>query len=68
MARTFNCGIGMVVVVASDEAQQVKKDLETAGEQVFEIGTVKAGQKGCTVTGRTGTWAAKAAWTATHHG
>ena len=68
MARTFNCGIGMVVVVASDESQQVKKDLETAGEQVFEIGTVKTGQKGCTVAGSTETWAAQAAWAATHHG
>ncbi|SCV70826.1 BQ2448_3588 [Microbotryum intermedium] len=47
MARTFNCGIGMVVVVAKGKAEQVKKDLETNGSnKVYRIGEVQQG-KGC---------------------
>lgn len=40
MSRTFNCGIGMVVVVERDAVAQVKEILEAANEQVFEIGQV----------------------------
>ena len=67
MARTFNCGIGMVVVVAKDNAATVKAALEAAGETVFEIGSIAAGDVGCTVTGSTDTWGARADWTATHN-
>jgi phosphoribosylformylglycinamidine cyclo-ligase len=68
MARTFNCGIGMAVVVAPAEADAVAKALEAAGETVFEIGRVAPGEKGCTVSGSRGTWCAREDWTATHHG
>ena len=68
MARTFNCGIGMAVVVAETEVASVTAALETAGETVFRIGHIAAGEKGCTVTGSIETWSAKADWTATHHG
>src|SRR5688572_24630088 len=37
MARTFNCGIGMVVVVAECEADAVATVLEGAGETVHRI-------------------------------
>jgi phosphoribosylformylglycinamidine cyclo-ligase len=67
MARTFNCGIGMAVVVAADQADAVAADLAAAGEEVFRIGRVDAGERGCTVTGSTETWSARAPWTATHH-
>jgi phosphoribosylformylglycinamidine cyclo-ligase len=40
MARTFNCGIGMVVVTEPGRAASLKKVLAEAGEQVFEIGHV----------------------------
>jgi phosphoribosylformylglycinamidine cyclo-ligase len=33
---------------------------------VLTIGTIEAGQRGCTVTGSAGTWSARADWTATH--
>ncbi|SGY79196.1 BQ5605_C008g05071 [Microbotryum silenes-dioicae] len=47
MARTFNCGIGMVVVVAKEKAEQVKKDLEANGKsKVYQIGKVQEGE-GC---------------------
>lgn len=68
MARTFNCGIGMAVLVAAQEADGVAAALEEAGEQVFRIGTVEAGDCGCTVVGSAGTWSGRSAWTATHLG
>ncbi len=68
MARTFNCGIGMALVVAPDEAEAVAADLEKAGETVFTIGRIEEGEKGCTVSGSAEAWSARAAWTATHHG
>ncbi|MBB3878650.1 phosphoribosylformylglycinamidine cyclo-ligase [Sphingomonas pseudosanguinis] len=66
MARTFNCGIGMAVVVAADQAEAVAATLTEAGETVVTIGRIKAGERGCTVKGSAGTWSAKADWTATH--
>lgn len=68
MARTFNCGIGMILAVAAEEAASIAADLETAGETVHQIGTIKAGSKGCTVSGSTETWSARNDWTATHDG
>lgn len=68
MARTFNCGIGMVLVVAEADLASVTADLEAAGETVHRIGRIQAGDKGCTVSGSIETWSAKAAWSATHAG
>ncbi len=68
MARTFNCGIGMAVVVAEGDAAGVSEELSDAGETVFSIGRIAAGAKGCTVAGSTETWSARSAWMATHHG
>ncbi len=66
MARTFNCGIGMVVIVSTDEADAVTAALEAAHETVFTIGRIEAGSHGCTVRGSAGTWSAREDWTATH--
>ncbi len=41
MYKTFNCGIGMVVIVAKSDAAAAKQLLETSGETVFEIGTIR---------------------------
>jgi phosphoribosylformylglycinamidine cyclo-ligase len=68
MARTFNCGVGMVLVVDESDVASVVADLEAAGETVHRIGRIDAGDKGCTVAGSVETWSAKAAWTATHAG
>ena len=38
MLRTFNCGVGMVLAVAPDRADAVRKALLQGGEQVFDIG------------------------------
>jgi phosphoribosylformylglycinamidine cyclo-ligase len=69
MARTFNCGIGMVaVVVAEADVAEVTAALEAAGETVHRIGHIAAGEKGCTVSGSVETWSAMGAWSATHNG
>jgi phosphoribosylformylglycinamidine cyclo-ligase len=66
MARTFNCGVGMVVAVASGDADAVTARLEEAGEQVVRVGRIEAGERGCTVRGSRGTWSATADWEAVH--
>ena len=40
MMRTFNCGVGMIVVVASGQAAQVAAVLQEAGETVTPIGRI----------------------------
>ena len=68
MARTFNCGIGMVAIVPNEKVTMVTEKLQAAGETVFSIGSVGEGPRGCTVTGSDETWSARAAWSATHNG
>jgi phosphoribosylformylglycinamidine cyclo-ligase len=67
-ARTFNCGIGMALVMARDHVRSVTQALENAGEQIFEIGQVEPGERGCTVAGPAESWSSREAWSATHHG
>jgi phosphoribosylformylglycinamidine cyclo-ligase len=68
LARTFNCGIGMALIVARDDVSNVTQALENAGEQVFEIGRMEAGERGCTVAGPAESWSSREPWSATHHG
>lgn len=46
MYRTFNCGIGMVVIVSAAQAEAAKTLLENEGEQVAVIGHVRPQQAG----------------------
>ncbi|HHQ13855.1 MAG TPA: phosphoribosylformylglycinamidine cyclo-ligase, partial [Chromatiales bacterium] len=43
MRRTFNCGIGMVVVLPADHCERAQRVLEQAGETVFSIGDIRPG-------------------------
>lgn len=38
LARTWNTGIGMVLVIAADKVPSAKETLKAAGETVFEVG------------------------------
>ena len=43
MYRTFNMGVGMVLVVAPEEADAVREHLKNAGETFYELGTIIEG-------------------------
>jgi phosphoribosylformylglycinamidine cyclo-ligase len=49
MNRTFNNGIGMVVVLPAAEAAAAAQTLRGLGEQVYEIGTIAARGTGAPV-------------------
>ena len=62
MARTFNCGIGMVVIVSADTGKAIAREFEDA----FEIGRIEHGPRGCTVSGTEGRWNSAEDWSVTH--
>lgn len=46
MYRTFNCGIGMAVVVAESDAARATQLLQAAGETVYRIGRIERRAEG----------------------
>ena len=44
LLKTFNCGIGMIVVCAPDRAEALAALLGETGETVYRIGQVEAGE------------------------
>ena len=44
MHRVFNCGIGLVVVVAAADAEAAMAELKAQGEAVYRIGKIRARQ------------------------
>jgi phosphoribosylformylglycinamidine cyclo-ligase len=59
LARTFNCGIGMIVVVAADRVDEITASLRDAGETVFIIGRLTpavAAPHGTTLVGCEEAW------------
>ncbi|BCR89016.1 bifunctional aminoimidazole ribotide synthase/glycinamide ribotide synthase [Aspergillus chevalieri] len=54
MARAFNCGVGMVVVVEKGSEGVVKGLFESEGETVYQVGELrakKADEEGCVLSG-----------------
>jgi phosphoribosylformylglycinamidine cyclo-ligase len=49
MNRTFNNGIGMVLVVSAAQAPAVAATLQAAGEQVYTIGNIAERRNGAAV-------------------
>ena len=49
MYNTYNMGIGMIVAVDKDKANQAVNLIKLAGETPFIIGEIKAGEKGVTI-------------------
>ena len=46
MWRTFNCGIGLVIIAAPENAEKAKTLLEQCGETTFHIGQIEVGRAG----------------------
>jgi len=57
MLRTFNCGVGMIVVVAQENVELVTKALEAEGETVVPLGRMIARTEGAAGTVYQGTLA-----------
>ncbi|UUZ81646.1 phosphoribosylformylglycinamidine cyclo-ligase [Paenibacillus sp. P26] len=51
MFRTFNMGIGMVVIVPEDQAEAAKQVFEQHGEKAYTLGRVTAGSRQVTFNG-----------------
>jgi phosphoribosylformylglycinamidine cyclo-ligase len=49
LLRTFNCGLGMVVVVAPEQASAVLDALNRHGEQSFIVGKIGTGSRGVVI-------------------
>ena len=64
LARTFNCGIGMVAVVGEGNEAPVLDALEAAGETAWAIGRIEPGPRGATVRGNAGIWSQPFQWEA----
>ena len=45
MYRTFNCGIGMVLITSADEADAIVSALNKNGENAWRLGIIEAGNK-----------------------
>jgi phosphoribosylformylglycinamidine cyclo-ligase len=43
MRRTFNCGVGMIVVVAAEDLQAALSVLDAVAENAWQIGQIDAG-------------------------
>ena len=51
MYRTFNMGIGMILIASPDEAAKISAHLKGEGETVYEVGRVVRGNHDVTIKG-----------------
>jgi phosphoribosylformylglycinamidine cyclo-ligase len=59
LARTFNCGIGMVAIAPSAKADEAERLLREGGETVYRIGTVRPAEgERVTIEGMETAWRA----------
>jgi len=50
MDRTFNNGLGMILIVGKGEADGIARSFRRMGERYFIIGEIKKGERGVTLT------------------
>jgi phosphoribosylformylglycinamidine cyclo-ligase len=50
MFRTFNMGIGMVLVVKEEDSESILKKLASLGESAYRIGSISRGNEGVRIT------------------
>ena len=64
LANTFNCGLGMIAVVARDKADEALRVLAEAGESVGIVGRIveRKGDAQTTVMGPAGCWGQDKTW------
>ena len=46
MRRTFNCGIGLIIIVPPEDADQARKMLAASGETAYPNGEIQTGHAG----------------------
>lgn len=46
LLRTFNCGLGMIAVVARDNSEEALAALRRDGQQAWQIGRIESGERG----------------------
>ena len=46
MRRTFNCGVGMTVIVSEHDVDITLESLSQSGERAWVLGHVEAGESG----------------------
>ena len=68
IARTFNCGIGMALIVAESDVKDVSEALEKQEKQSSRSAGSRRARGAAPSTARPAAWSARGAWTATHHG
>lgn len=69
LVRTFNCGVGMVLVIAPDDVKAVIAALGATGDAAFCIGEIQSRSdegRGCSVVSAAMNWGYAQSWEATH--
>lgn len=67
LVRTFNCGIGMAVVVSAEDVEAASSVLTDAGETVLRVGEIIAGngRASAKISADAGAWGYETPWSVT---
>ncbi|MEO0413240.1 MAG: phosphoribosylformylglycinamidine cyclo-ligase [Pseudomonadota bacterium] len=65
LLKTFNCGIGMAVIIQASDADAFKAEVEAKGVACHTIGDVREGSDSVVLSGTAGGWGYSDAWQVT---